>query len=50
MDEHIKLMTIKISDKKESYHHFQEQLNILMSQQRVAAISIMNSLFTTTNV
>jgi chaperonin cofactor prefoldin len=50
MYEHVKVMTSKILNKKQSFYHFQEQLNSLMSQQRIVAISTMNSLFPTINV
>ncbi|CAF2473851.1 unnamed protein product [Rotaria sp. Silwood2] len=50
IDEHIKIMSRKILDKKQSYYNYQEQLNTLMSQQRTAAILTMNSIFLTNNV
>ncbi|CAM2709175.1 unnamed protein product [Rotaria socialis] len=50
IEEHLKLMTAKLIDKKQIYNQFQEQLQVLMHQQRNAATSIMNSLFSKTNV
>ncbi|CAF3844676.1 unnamed protein product [Rotaria sp. Silwood1] len=50
IEEHLKLMTTKLIDKKQAYNQFQEQLKILMFQQRTAAASIMDSLFSKTNV
>ncbi|CAF4962891.1 unnamed protein product, partial [Rotaria socialis] len=50
IEEHLKLMTAKLIDKKQVYNQFQEQLKVLTYQQRNAATSIMNSLFSKTNV
>lgn len=49
LDSHLKLVLLKLNDKKQSYLKFQEQLNQLTLQQHKAASTIMNSLFTSNN-
>lgn len=50
MNNDLQLTLAKLNDKKQSYQRFQEQLSTLTIQQHKAAITIMNSLFSSNNV
>ncbi|UJR17594.1 hypothetical protein I4U23_004490 [Adineta vaga] len=49
MDNHLKLLLSKLNDKKQLYLQFQDQLNQLTLRQHTAALTTMNSLFSSSN-